>query len=772
MRRLLLISLLLLPVMALATACPTGYTNIQIITIPANTVGATLTNFPVPLLFNGAIPANSLTLTDLKSTGNGGKVQSSGNDIVFCDALSSGNLLNFERVYWLATSGKAEFHVSQTVPQTTSTVIWMFFGKASDSDHQNAAAVWTAANYVYVAHHPDGTTLSVADSSGTSTPVNHSATATTGQMDGAAAFTGGQYVDTGATQSFGTGAFSVEAWVFKTACSGNFQSVISNYNTGTSTGWWLYVCDGSGFRSTFLNPGHQKTASSSMTFSQWNYIAGTYDGAGTDTLYQNAVNVGANNGAGVSSTTSSLNARIGDWPTSVGGNSLAGSVDELRVSSVVRSASWISATYLAQTNPVAFMTLIDTSPSTVSGVTPGSGNYCLPVTIDHTKVPNTNQTNYPLYIHGFYTFMKSQANGGNVANVNGYDIGIFSDATCLTRKAHTLGFWDGNLGEVELWGLVATNSHTVDTTVYLNFGNSSITTDQSDKTTLWGNQGWVGSYSWGSPTSLSTADWGSGNLDLSVGQVGNPLPIHCPLGACLYVPNDGSTYVEWGPISFDSIGLHGYPVANAQRTECAWFGNWTGSLSGWGGSWDSIVGYGKQNSSPNGAWSLEYVASGGGGAPGNTLGVSDGGLYDSPSHGKVSQVGTSSPTYSANTSFGMHQVCATLGSGGLWSDSKVYLDGQIVTSPVTFGTQSNAVATVNNDGTSGAASKVTVGAGPGHAGHTFTGYIGPWGTNTAELSGDYIATRYNNESSPSTFYSFGTAVPVTSGFVRHRVTMF
>src|SRR5689334_23170379 len=50
------------------------------------------------------------------------------------------------------------------------------------------------------------------------------------------------------------------------------------------------------------------------------------------------------------------------------------------------------------------------------------------VVIDHTKVPNTDQTNFPLLFSGTYTYLATTGNGGGVTNSNGYDIIFTSDA--------------------------------------------------------------------------------------------------------------------------------------------------------------------------------------------------------------------------------------------------------------------------------------------------------------------------------------------------------
>src|ERR1043165_3585695 len=107
------------------------------------------------------------------------------------------------------------------------------------------------------------------------------------------------------------------------------------------------------------------------------------------------------------------------------------------------------------------------------------------ITIDHTKVPNTDQTNFPVLISGTYSYLATTTNGGNVQNANGYDVIFASDTNCATKLDHEVETYTATSGAVNYWVRVPLLSHTSDTTIYLCYGNSSITTDQSNKTGVW-----------------------------------------------------------------------------------------------------------------------------------------------------------------------------------------------------------------------------------------------------------------------------------------------
>ena len=84
-----------------------------------------------------------------------------------------------------------------------------------------------------------------------------------------------------------------------------------------------------------------------------------------------------------------------------------------------------------QTETVTATSQADTTKSATSAITllppcVSSGyGHVQSIVIDHTKVSNTDQIDFPMLFSGTYPFLATIANGGNVQNANGYDI-IFS----------------------------------------------------------------------------------------------------------------------------------------------------------------------------------------------------------------------------------------------------------------------------------------------------------------------------------------------------------
>jgi hypothetical protein len=128
-----------------------------------------------------------------------------------------------------------------------------------------------------------------------------------------------------------------------------------------------------------------------------------------------------------------------------------------------------------------------TLPSSMLAPEPqGSGySYRRTITIDHSKVPNTDQSSFPLLISGTYSFLASVSNGGSVQDANGYDVVFSSDSSCSSKLNHEVETYNATTGAVNYWVKVPTLSHTTDTIIYMCYGNAGISTDQSNKAAVW-----------------------------------------------------------------------------------------------------------------------------------------------------------------------------------------------------------------------------------------------------------------------------------------------
>jgi YD repeat-containing protein len=159
---------------------------------------------------------------------------------------------------------------------------------------------------------------------------------------------------------------------------------------------------------------------------------------------------------------------------------LAGLLVMLAMTSVPALHRWMSE--IPSRNDLARHSLVRPLAPTPQG---NGYAYRRTITIDHTKVPNTDQSNFPLLISGTYSYLATAPNAGNVQNANGYDVIFTSDDGCATKLDHEVQTYSATTGAVNYWVRVPLLSHTNDTTIYICYGNSAITTDQSNKISVW-----------------------------------------------------------------------------------------------------------------------------------------------------------------------------------------------------------------------------------------------------------------------------------------------
>lgn len=107
------------------------------------------------------------------------------------------------------------------------------------------------------------------------------------------------------------------------------------------------------------------------------------------------------------------------------------------------------------------------------------------ITVDHSKVPNTDRSDFPMLISGTYSYLATTANGGQVQNANGYDVIFTSDSGCTGKLNHEVETYNASSGAVNYWVKVPTVSHTTDTVLYMCYGDSEISSSQENKTGVW-----------------------------------------------------------------------------------------------------------------------------------------------------------------------------------------------------------------------------------------------------------------------------------------------
>lgn len=88
---------------------------------------------------------------------------------------------------------------------------------------------------------------------------------------------------------------------------------------------------------------------------------------------------------------------------------------------------------------------------------PGYG-YGRSIAIDHRRVPNSDQTDFPVLVSGTFPFLATVANGGHVQSANGYDIVFTSDSAGQTRLDHEIESYNPANGAAAFWVRIPTLS--------------------------------------------------------------------------------------------------------------------------------------------------------------------------------------------------------------------------------------------------------------------------------------------------------------------------
>jgi hypothetical protein len=716
MRRLLTICPLLFSSVLWAGTCGNGYSFSEKITIDHTLVPSTQTNFPFLLCFNGACTA-STTLADLKTVANGGQIQNTAAnsksvtgpaDLVICDAASAGNPLKYETASYTASTGASEIYVLiASLSSSADTVIYLFYGNSGVSTTQQDLSLWSDAGYTGVYHLANGSSLNLSNSAAATTATNHSATATTGQIDGgmAVAASGPQYFDTGTTYSQ-SGSFSLEAWVNKPACSTQFQAIMSN-NSG-SAGVHFYMCNGFGDRLTLETPAGEIQTSTTVPFNTWTLVSASYNTTGSvPKLWINGTDVTGSNGGGGHTAVTATNMWIGNWPVGIGGSAFDGKIDEVRIASSARSADWFQISYTNQSSPSTTYVL---SASSCSGY-----SYSQTLTIDHTKVA-ANLSNFPALYATTANYLKSTGSGGSVQNASGYDVCFAQNSDGSSPLFFQIDQWNGTTGAGYYWVSIPSLSSTVDTVLYQFVGNSGITTDPSS-TWVWSLANYQAVFHLGSGSVLSGAD--------STRNANALVALGSPTAGTGKISGDVVTGTS-NSLSNPSTSVR-LPTGTSARTVSAWF-----NLSTGGGQ---VVGYGDGAQSTFGIW-----------ADGSNTVY---GVGVDNSHGRMSK------TWTPDSGVWHYLVGTLNGSGSAASNMALYFDGAAITPTTTTGTVGNSQ------------SNLSIGNLPFSAGFYFGGGIDEARISSDAKSASWITTEFNNQNSPGTFF---TSTATASGYVRHRVS--
>jgi hypothetical protein len=306
----------------------------------------------------------SITAPWLRSMANGGSVaRGDGFDIHFTADQAGAGKLSHEVELYAPDSGTLIAWV--LVPALSSTsVLYLHYGDpAVTTDPQNVPAVWSGSFEAVI--HMDA----IADATAKNAGLGAATTATVaGRIDLARAFDGGDdYLEVGSATAiddiFVAGG-TAEAWIFaETFGEAGYGRL---FDKGHELGWSVFVNNterassigflhGSGTTSW----GFWNTAANTITLNVWHHVAVVYNQdsqANVPVFFVDGVQVASSVLDAPPAAMMSDAARVLRAGNRVAADrAFDGVLDELRLSSIPRSAGWIATEYLNQTDPVGFV---------------------------------------------------------------------------------------------------------------------------------------------------------------------------------------------------------------------------------------------------------------------------------------------------------------------------------------------------------------------------------------------------------------------------------
>ncbi len=330
--------------------------------------------------------------------------------------------------------------------------------------------------------------------------------------------------------------------------------------------------------------------------------------------------------------------------------------------------------------------------------------------IDPSQVSGTAPlTNFPVMISMTDTDLRSSANGGNVENANGFDI-IFTLGDCATLLVHDLEHYDPVSGEIVIWVQIPTLNNSISTPFFMFYGNNAVVADQSS-TNVWTDIGYDGV--WHLHDDFTDAS-GSGNNGINNGS--------SDLSPAQNL-SDGQSFVDpnhW-------IQLDNHPTRVNDFSYSAWVRT--------------------NNNASAGQRIICDDASNGQGC--HAISIGD------PGTGRIrfyirnmGPVSLDSPAgvISNNT---WHYIAATFND--VTNLKSLYVDGVLVNSATVGGNLGVAAGSASIGGEVAA----------GENGNRLNGDLEEVRASNSLLSGDWIATEFNNQNSPNTFYSLSAEMTAT-----------
>ncbi|GEM_PF-1992698 len=530
--------------------------------------------------------------------------------------------------------------------------------------------------------------------------------ATTGQVDGGSIYDGsGDKITLGSTNTPVT--ITLSTWV-KTSATVQ-QPMFSNRSAGD-----LYY--GMGSNGTFfIYNGTSANSIGTINNNVWRYVVWT-NGGSTSNFYID----GSFNASTSQTTTSYTNTGSIGWDQS-NNEWFAGSIDEMRLSNIVRSAGWIATEYANQFSPRTFYGLgnqegrTSANPNLKYGTTASADTKSnwyvsgantwknrIKITVPSKVVSGgANLSNFPMLLSFTEPDIATTANGGRAASGSGEFVVTSSDGT--TVLPYEVESYSATTGNFIGWVNVTTLSVSADTVMYMYYnGPAAGAATNQNKTGTW-NTAYKQVYHLSNGTTLtardSTSNANNGTL------VGPPTATTGKIdGGANFSPTQGITATAFTSTSFTIESWYNSNSGSDQFLEVG------GELNG---NQNHYLWYNA------GRWDF---------------GFHGGGIFIDYFY-TVSINGT-----------GWHHIAHTYDG----ANEILYIDGsQVSSNPETHTPDTSASTFYFGENQS--------------SGSGWSGKLDEFRISNSVRSAGWIATEYQNQISPRTFYSIGRPESMTVG---------
>ncbi len=284
------------------------------------------------------------------------KAQPDGDDILFMDGSGVAHKLYHEIEKYQTSNGELFAWVNiRNLSADENTILYLYYGNPESANNQMSHRVWNQS-FAGVWHLKDFQDSTKNGNHGT----NSGTTASSGKIGDARAFDGAHneiLVDNDPSLNFHTpNKFSISFWM-KRDRSNIYESVISKGTSAYTAGYvvqvwgdnsmYFGVYDGSQENQIFSNQKIDDT--------NWHYITAVWDGTTMSLFIDGAVDNSDNIGP-ITIADDSKPLEFGHHYGYISGqNPFDGSIDEIQISKIDRTAEWIFTSYMNQQHPATFM---------------------------------------------------------------------------------------------------------------------------------------------------------------------------------------------------------------------------------------------------------------------------------------------------------------------------------------------------------------------------------------------------------------------------------